>query len=98
MKELKTKKDVVNFFKGQTLKFKIFCDGVAEYKTTTPIKVHEDYFDFTVSFFNDENVLLDYSKIDGMLESYQVFQVTIHYHDNSKETIYHQKYIDYKNN
>ena len=95
MKQFKNEKEVRDFFGSTTLKFHFMCDGVAEFKTVRQMLVNHQYKDFKVSLFPDDNPFGAYDSLDDLLSVCQIFEV------EDLETgiiLYHQKYIDYKNN
>jgi len=95
MRKMKTEKEVREFFGSTTLKFELMCDGVADFNTVSLINDNGDYKHFKISLFPNDNPFGAYESLDNLLSVMQIFEVL---DLSNKEVIYHQKYIDFKNN
>ena len=99
MEQFKNENEIKDFFGGTVFQFQIISDGVAEFRTVKPIKIKDEYCNFLISIFPDENPFTIFDSLDDLMGASQIFEVhKIDMWTGESENIYHQKYIDYKNN
>jgi len=100
--------EIRQFFKNCVFEFEFQVDYEIYFKTTIPLTINGEIFDFKISFYNKgETAFANYSRfsdggkhVDGdWLDCFQISEVTsISISSNDKKTLYHSMYDENNKN
>ena len=102
MKELKTRKEAIDFIGNKTmLEFKLFSDGVLFYDTCEPFDFDGNLKHITIEVFHNDlsPEFWRLMTMEDLVYRRQIFEINIRGLENSNgENVYHDKFKDPKLN
>ena len=100
MEQLANKQAVINYIgKNTVVKFSAYLDGVMHYEMVVPKTINDEYYIMRIEVFHNEEPFMDFETIEDLTHKRQVFELhRAEYPFGESECLYHEKYIDPKNN